>query len=267
MRRLAAAFAISLIGLNIVFVLPSGADVQTLYTQSDYGSGYSRDAFKHWIDSDKDGCNTRYEVLIEEAIDKPRIDNKCKLFGGSWISIYDGKKYSDFSKLDIDHLVPLAEAWRSGAWNWTPRQRENFANDLELQGALLAVTASLNRSKGDKDVANWMPKKKQCKYVKDWIQVKLKYQLAVDPEEAFFLKSKISDCSIDGVLISVLEPVGDIPSTDLPLVSPKPSSALQVISPGAFCAEVDAGKKGVSSSGTIYTCKTSITENRLRWRR
>jgi hypothetical protein len=69
---------------------------------------------------------------FEEAIVKPKIGPKCKLTGGKWISAYDGKTITNASQLDVDHLVPLAEAWRSGAWKWTPVQRQTFANDLEI---------------------------------------------------------------------------------------------------------------------------------------
>ena len=68
---------------------------------------YSRSAFRHWIDEDKDKCDTRAEVLISEAIAKPRVDKKkCTLTGGSWISPYDNKVQTKASSLDVDHLVP-----------------------------------------------------------------------------------------------------------------------------------------------------------------
>jgi hypothetical protein len=66
-----------------------------------------------------------------------------------WLSPYDGKSYTKDSALDIDHLVPLAEAWRSGAWAWSALQRQNYANDLTESKALVAVSLGLNRQKGD----------------------------------------------------------------------------------------------------------------------
>ena len=78
-------------------------------------SGHNRSLFKLWIDADKNGCDIRKEVLIEEAVVKPKKGAKCVLTGGKWISPYDGISYTKDSSLDIDHLVPLAEAWRSGA--------------------------------------------------------------------------------------------------------------------------------------------------------
>jgi hypothetical protein len=167
-----------------------------LETSSDRTTGYSRASFKHWIDSDKDGCNTRAEVLIEEAVVKPKVGSKCKLTGGEWISAYDGKRVSNASQLDVDHLVPLAEAWRSGAWKWSSAKRQAYANDLDDARALIAVTLSSNRSKGDKDPALWMPVKEQCAYAENWIAIKIKYSLTVDINEAMKLNSLIDSCGL-----------------------------------------------------------------------
>ena len=155
MKRLWLSFAL-LFGLLLPFNQPASADVLTV--SQDQLTGYNRSLFKHWIDADKDGCDTRAEVLIEEAIVRPKIGKKCAITGGKWLSSYDGKTTSKALDLDIDHLVPLAEAWRSGAWSWTPAQREAFANDLTESRTLVAVSLGLNRSKGDKDVDNWLPK-------------------------------------------------------------------------------------------------------------
>ena len=180
----------------------SAAEKITLVITEDQIGGYSRSLFKHWIDADKDGCNTRYEVLIAEAIVKPTIGARCYLSGGKWKSLYDGKVFTNPTGLDIDHMVPLAEAWRSGAWAWTSAQRMDFANDLEDSRSLLAVTASLNRSKGDRDVAGWLPAKAQCAYISNWIAVKWRFNLTVDPIEGEFLQSKITSCKITNVTIA-----------------------------------------------------------------
>jgi hypothetical protein len=178
------------------------AEKITLTVTEDQVGGYSRNLFKHWIDADKDGCNTRYEVLIAEAIVKPKVGAGCYLTGGKWKSPYEGKVFTNPTGLDIDHMVPLAEAWRSGAWAWTAAQRMEFANDLEDSRSLLAVTASLNRSKGDRDVAGWLPVKAQCAYIANWIAVKSRFDLTVDPTEGEFLLSKITSCKITHVVIN-----------------------------------------------------------------
>lgn len=200
-RRIALGLCSILIyALNIAPA--SAAEKITLTIAADQIGGYSRNLFKHWIDVDKNGCNTRYEVLIAEAIVKPKVGAGCYLTGGRWRSSYDGKIFTNPTGLDIDHMVPLAEAWRSGAWAWTATQRMDFANDLEDPRSLLAVTASLNRSKGDRDVAGWLPKRAQCNYISNWIAVKWRFDLTVDPIEGEFLQSKITSCKITNVVIN-----------------------------------------------------------------
>ena len=181
---------------------PARANTLGLVTAADKTTGYSRALFKHWIDADKNGCDTRAEVLLEEASTTPQIGTKCKLTGGKWLSSYDGKTITNASLLDVDHMVPLAEAWRSGAWKWSNAQRQSYANDLEDGRALIAVTLSTNRSKGDKDPALWMPQKDQCKYVENWISIKLKYSLTADAKEAAKLTSLINKCGLG--LINVI---------------------------------------------------------------
>ena len=200
-KRVGLGLSLALIySLNISPV--QAAEKITLVMTEDQVGGYSRSLFKHWIDADKDGCNTRYEVLIAEATTKPRVGARCYLTGGKWKSPYEGKVFTNPTGLDIDHMVPLAEAWRSGAWAWTAAQRMEFANDLEDSRSLLAVTASLNRSKGDKDVAGWLPQKAQCNYISNWIAVKSRFDLTVDPIEGEFLQSKIASCKITNVVIA-----------------------------------------------------------------
>ena len=170
------------------------ASTHQLVVAEDKKTGYKRSAFKHWIDADKNGCNTRAEVLIEEAIEKPMIGPRCKLTGGKWFSAYDGKSTTKATQLDVDHMVPLAEAWRSGAWKWTAVQRQAYANDLDNSEALIAVTAATNRSKGDKDPSLWMPANDQCTYIQNWISIKTKYSLTVDTLEAEAINSLLGTC-------------------------------------------------------------------------
>ena len=236
------------------------ASTHELVAAEDKLSGYKRSAFKHWIDADRNGCNTRAEVLIEEAIVKPKIGPKCKLTGGKWLSAFDGKTITNAPQLDVDHMVPLAEAWRSGAWKWTAAQRQAFANDLENSEALIAVTASTNRSKGDKDPSLWMPAKDQCVYTQNWISVKIKYSLTADPQEAEKVNSLVSTCGLDGTT-----EIASVPEVSPePTQSAEPSVSVKIITPGAFCAP--AGATGVSKTGVSYTCKTSSTDTRNRWR-
>ena len=143
--------------------------------------GYDRDAFTHWVTVD--GCTTRETVVERDGRDVV-LDSSCRATSGTWDSVYDDTSFTDASDLDIDHVVPLAEAWRSGANLWDDDERRAFANDLAIP-QLVAVSASSNRSKGDRDPGDWQPPSTgwHCEYARSWIQVKHQYDLEVDATE------------------------------------------------------------------------------------
>jgi len=359
MKRLVISLSL-ILGLLAPSDIAFGESEIQLRTATEHVGGYDRTLFKHWIDADKNGCDTRKEVLIAEAVVKPKKGAKCILTGGKWISAYDGKSYTKDVSLDIDHVVPLAEAWRSGAWAWTAQQRQDFANDLTDSRVLIAVTASANRSKGDQDVKTWLPEKNRCGYIEAWVAVKVRYSLTFDTGELSVIQSYFTSCTITNVSVDVLpgyETIGNkiVPSptpspSQTTTVSPSPSatptqasgsaatetqvSAIQkaaeynacqsrntiasasatianpnpkledcgpnpanvipspaptksatptvtptaivsasptttatqvaTVSPGTFCSP--AGATGKSAAGVTYTCKTSPTDARNRWR-
>ncbi|MFH9198820.1 HNH endonuclease family protein [Streptomyces anulatus] len=156
-------------------------------------SGYSRDKFPHWI-AQSGACNTR-EVVLKRDGTNVQQDSSCAAVSGSWFSPYDGATWSAASDVDIDHMVPLAEAWRSGASSWTTAQRQSFANDL-TRPQLIAVTDNVNQSKGDQDPAEWMPPTSsyKCTYVRAWVHVKKHYNLTVDSAEKSALQSALNGC-------------------------------------------------------------------------
>ena len=179
-------------------------------------SGYDRDHFSHWSDLDGDGCDTRREVLIRDSRVQSTLDpnRTCWVVSGLWYSHYDGEWVEGPSSLDIDHLVPLAEAWDSGAHSWEPDRREEFAND---EGALLAVTARSNRAKGASDPAGWMPSNEDftCPYAAAWIAVKARWNLTMDHEESDFLQRLLAGkCS--GSTLHIRTPVLAFPVLDMP---------------------------------------------------
>ena len=175
---------------------PAPSDPVGLRIEPEYVGGYNRDLFADWYDADRNGCNTRKEVLIAESLDPVQIGSKCSISGGRWFSIYDNVETTDSSKFDIDHMVPLSEAWDSGAWNWNADQRKHFANDLDQPFFLIAVTASSNRSKSDRDPAEWMPPNASyhCTYVRIWIEIKRAWDLSVDQAEHDYLARKLASC-------------------------------------------------------------------------
>ncbi len=153
---------------------------------NEHPQGYSRSLFKHWVDADGDGCDTREEVLIAESTTAAQVDRYgCKVLEGDWYSPYEGDTYTSPSSLDIDHMVPLKEAWDSGAWNWTSAQRQSFANDLSDPRPLIAVLNSQNRSKSDKDPSNWIPPRGEylCTYLSNWVAIKAHWKLSMDQSE------------------------------------------------------------------------------------
>lgn len=219
---------------------PAKADSLQLVIAADHTTGYSRTLFKHWIDADKDGCDTRAEVLIEEATSKPKVGSKCTLTGGKWLSAYDGVEVTSASKLDVDHMVPLAEAWRSGAWKWSSSQRQAYANDLSDARALIAVTLSTNRSKGDKDPALWLPAKEQCAYTENWIAIKVKYSLTVDAKEATKLNSLINSCGLG--VPSAPTPTQTLSAT--PTITPTTTPTPKVATYAPVVVSLKSGKMG-----------------------
>ena len=363
--------------------------ILSLTVESEYTVGYDRSLFRHWVDEDGDGCDTRKEVLIQESVTPVTVGSACSISGGKWVSAYDLQETTDSSTFDVDHMVPLKEAWDSGAWNWSSAARQAFANDLTYAHSLIAVSASSNRSKSDRDPTDWLPTNSEyrCEYTVAWVQVKARWKLSIDSAEKSKLLDLAADCGnkplefapearatptptpspaqtpgssgilagrawtisisgpdsvsygepfslrisvkdfdgnpLQGKIVSYTswqfsgstQPTDSLGNTDLEVSDPLPSgyrlvvgtttirvssdfanasktikvlasaspsptpeptpadssdsnsTSYRLVTPGAFCAQTDAGTQGKSSSGVIYTCKTSSTENRLRWRR
>lgn len=171
--------------------------VLTVAPEAD-GADYERSAFRHWVDADGDGCDARQEVLVAESrIETAPISERgCPVTAGEWISLYDGVVVTVPSKLDIDHMVPLKEAWESTASTWSAEQRQGYANDLDEPLALLAVTASSNRSKSDRDPGEWKPPDESvwCLYATAWVTVKVKWSLTADEQEVAALREMLARC-------------------------------------------------------------------------
>ncbi|WP_308295211.1 HNH endonuclease family protein [Streptomyces sp. PSAA01] len=148
------------------------------------------------MDEDADGCNTRQEVLLAEAVESPTVNGRCTITGGVWHSYYDDTDVPNARGLDIDHLVPLAEAWDSGASGWSALERQRYANDLGNARALVAVSARENRSKADQDPREWRPTDPGalCRYIEEWTVVKSRWGLSADPGEAAALTTLADGC-------------------------------------------------------------------------
>lgn len=176
--------------VNLIEKLPVAAEKR---------DGYDRDAWKHWNSGlYADGCDTRQEVLAVEAIIMPTLNARGCVVGGerggSWYSYFDGVTVTNSTNLDIDHLVPLAEAHDSGGHSWDAATREAYANDQGDPRSLVAVTASANRGKGDRDPGEWWPLKERCRYAGEWVAVKTRWGLSIDTVEKDALLLQASQC-------------------------------------------------------------------------
>lgn len=156
-------------------------------------TGYSRDKFPHWI-TQSGTCNTREVVLKRDGTNVVQ-DSSCAAVSGSWFSEYEGATWTAAADVDIDHMVPLSEAWKSGASGWTTARRQAFANDL-TRPQLIAVTDNVNQAKGDKDPAEWLPSRTsyRCMYARMWVNVKYYYNLKVDSAEKSALQGILNGC-------------------------------------------------------------------------
>jgi hypothetical protein len=236
---------------------------------------YDRKAFRHWVDADRDCQNTRVEVLVRD--DLTGSSSSCRVASGRWFSWLDGEVLLSSRSLDVDHLVSLAEAWRSGASSWTDERREAFANDLGYEWSLRAVSSSSNRSKSDKDPSGWLPvPAARCDYLTRWMLVKYRWGLAVDPAERSAISRGLSDAC--RVRVFDVPPLVDLPgragdpsplpgsASSVPVVSGPGSVPVATrVTPGAFCSP--SGSRGRNASGVEYVCRTSPTDTRNRWRR
>lgn len=155
--------------------------------------GYSREKFPHW-DAGPNNCNTRESVLRRDG-ENVRVGSDCYPTSGDWVSAYDDGRWTKPSQLQIDHVVPLADAWRTGAQKWSQQQREAFANDLDSP-QLIAVTANVNEAKGDQSPEHWMPPKADfgCTYASMWIASKSKWKLTVSDAEKAALTRALDTC-------------------------------------------------------------------------
>lgn len=172
-------------------------------------TGYSRDEFgQRWLDVDRNGCDTRNDILAEQLTDVVH-SGPCKVmsgilddpFTGQLIEFERGQGTSD--RVQIDHVVALSDAWQKGAQSLTAEQRSWFANDpLNL----LAVDGPSNSAKGDSDAASWLPRNKgfRCEYVARQVAVKATYDLWMTQAEHDAIAKVLSSCPGERVPVSEL---------------------------------------------------------------
>ena len=160
---------------------------------------YNRRDWRHWRDADRDCQDARQETLIAESTVPVTFEStdECRVATGSWVGPYTGEAVSDPGRLDVDHMVPLANAHRSGGWAWSKDRKAAYANDLEYEHHLIATTARANRSKGSQGPENWRPPEEAywCEYATHWATIKSEWELTVTERELQALQDMLETCA------------------------------------------------------------------------
>jgi hypothetical protein len=165
---------------------------------------YRRDSFgPPWDDVDDNGCDTRNDILARDLTQLAR-SNGCVVAAGRLDDPYTGdditfNRARGASAVQIDHVVSLSDAWRTGASQWTAKQRLAFANDPEN---LLAVDGPENQRKGDDDASEWLPPVKgyRCPFIARQVGVKARYGLWVESGEKDAMRTVLATCPDQPVL-------------------------------------------------------------------
>ncbi|WP_454043582.1 HNH endonuclease family protein [Cellulosimicrobium sp. Marseille-Q8652] len=175
-----------------------GPGPDTGYARSEFGSA--------WVDVDDNGCDTRNDVLARDLTDLTfsTRGEPCEVRTGTFHDPYTGETIAfrrgnaTSAAVQIDHVVPLLDAWRKGARAWDEATRTRFANDpLNL----LASDGPSNQAKGARDASAWLPPNHafRCPYVARQIAVKAEYGLSVTPSEAEAMERVLADCPAEPV--------------------------------------------------------------------
>ena len=158
---------------------------------------YVRDEWPHWRDDDGDCQDARQEVLIAESQTTVTLDGTgCRVLAGRWLDPLTGEVFTDPSAFDVDHMVSLAAAFRSGGWGWDRDTRTRYANYLVDPWHLEALGASTNRSKSDRGPDQWRPPQQSawCNYAREWKMVKARWLLAITDSERRALNEMEATC-------------------------------------------------------------------------
>lgn len=187
--------------------------VHHLEVSSPASASYDREAWAHWTDEDGDCQDTRQEVLIVNSRAPVTLDeSRCHVTTGHWVCPYTGAVFTDPRQLDVDHVVPLANAFSSGAHDWDPERRRRYANALE-PGHLMVVASGANRTKGARGPEQWLPPHAddRCSYIEDWIRIKITWSLRASPAELSALEHYAELCQRGEIPEVIGEPIEQAP--------------------------------------------------------
>ncbi len=210
---------------------------------------YDRGDWRHWTDADRDCQDARQEALIAESESAVVYEpgDKCRVESGDWFGVYTGESFTDPGDLDVDHMVPLANAHRSGAWAWSKERKAEYANDLSYANHLIAVQASANRQKGSKGPEDWRPPRRGywCQYATDWVTIKHSWGLTATQHEVDALREMFDVCA-DPPTLAVTQsegasslPPAPIAATPTPIPPPDGELRYDPDGPDRDCGDFD----------------------------
>ena len=210
---------------------------------------YDRGTWRHWTDEDGDCQNARQEVLIDESSIAVTFqsEDRCRVATGLWEGPYTGTTVDDPGDLDVDHMVPLENAHRSGGWQWDRERKRQYANFLGYENHLIATTSGANRSKGSKGPEEWRPPLEDywCTYATDWVSIKNEWGLTVTEDEYVALSEMLATCETT-VLLQPAQ--GTPPSPPTPTVPPSLPTDLRYdpFGPDRDCGDFDTYEEALA---------------------
>ena len=210
---------------------------------------YDRSDWRHWVDADGDCQDTRQEVLIAESLEPVTYedDRECRVETGRWWAPHLGHHLGNPSHIDVDHHVPLKKAHDSGGWAWTPEEKERYANYLEEENHLVAISSRHNRAKGARGPEEWAPPDNAlwCDYASDWAEIKEKWELTMTPVESAIVMDMLGTCENPPVVeVEVWEALGAATGEH----NPEPTDELQNPVYGSCEEAAEAGEERVQGS-------------------
>ena len=210
---------------------------------------YNRREWRHWTDEDGDCQNARQEALIAESTIAVTFqsNDRCRVESGRWQGPYTGEIVADPGELDIDHMVPLENAHRSGGWAWDGERKQEYANFLGYENHLIATTASANRSKGSKGPEEWRPPLESywCSYAVDWATVKSDWGLSVTESEFAALSEMLATCPAT-VLLQPIRGRASTPPAATSRPTPPPDLRYDPFGPDRNCSDFDTYEEALA---------------------
>jgi hypothetical protein len=253
--------------------------------------GYSASQFgRRWADTDNNHCDSRNDTLRRDLTHLTVKAGGCHVLTGSLRDPYTGHVLTFHATaakpaVSVDRIVSLSDAWRTGAAQLTPTQREQLAND---PANLLAVGRDGAGRKHDADAVRWLPSNAgfRCVYVIDQIAVKARYRLWVTGSERDAMVRTLTGCGAvspspspspthraaaspppapTAAPTTPAAPPPPLPANTPPPADTPPADApVYGVHPGAFCSP--DGAYGYTDRGTLMQCTTKPSDPYDRWR-